>query len=131
VPTFWIYSANFLECGGKRSATPLWMPMARCSGVSKAPSSLRSAGALQSGLRFAPLSLIANCIPHGNGRTCPDYPANPDGIPACHISGFHGNTSTRKNLTELSAGTLISSFAPVPMTGPPTGIQTSPPNCGH
>ncbi len=35
---------SFLECGSKRSATPLWMCRARSE--SKAPSPLRSAGAL-------------------------------------------------------------------------------------
>jgi hypothetical protein len=37
-----------LECGGKRSATPLWIIKRPLESKSKAPSPLRFAGALQS-----------------------------------------------------------------------------------
>ena len=52
-----------VECGGKRSATPLFGRMcqwdANTSGHSKAPSPLRSAGALQDdGARFVGASLF-------------------------------------------------------------------------
>ncbi|MFN2514319.1 MAG: hypothetical protein ABR568_23260, partial [Pyrinomonadaceae bacterium] len=36
-----------MECGGKRSATPLWILARGDNARSKAPSPLRSAGALQ------------------------------------------------------------------------------------
>jgi hypothetical protein len=40
--------SSFLECGGKRSATPLWMDdQGEALKQAKAPSPLRSAGALQ------------------------------------------------------------------------------------
>src|SRR2546430_2186085 len=40
---------SFMECGGKRSATPLWITKGNLSSAAsfKAPSSLRFAGALQ------------------------------------------------------------------------------------
>jgi hypothetical protein len=40
-------AAQILECGGKRSVTPLWIGVEKALGKSKAPSPLRSAGALQ------------------------------------------------------------------------------------
>ena len=38
--------ASFLDCGGKRSATPLWFSAERSAVTAQAPSPLRSAGAL-------------------------------------------------------------------------------------
>jgi glycolate oxidase iron-sulfur subunit len=56
-------SAN-LECGGKRSATPLWISEPELS--TKAPSALRSAGALQSARapEFSEL-LFQGCVTEG------------------------------------------------------------------
>lgn len=53
-----------LDCGGKRSATPLWFAAERCVAPAKAPSPLRSAGTLQNWpssrvLRLFPLPLLA------------------------------------------------------------------------
>src|SRR4030095_2123722 len=57
----------YLECGGKRSATPLWIQVdvSRTKQESQAPSPLRSAGALQKLIRNAHLPEHERVIERG------------------------------------------------------------------